>query len=397
MVEVQRVMVIGRLQRESMEEAILAPYAARSGRSRGRVHPEPLHDWRTEFQRDRDRVLHSRAFRRLEYKTQVFINGTADHYRTRLTHTMEMAAVGRTIARCLGANEDLVEAIALAHDVGHSPFGHSGERALDELMRDHGGFDHNDQSYRALELLELQYPDFPGLLTWEVRAGLRKHRASLPGAELDGHPIGPQPMLEAQIADLADDITYHAHDVDDALEAGLIAEEDLLELELWRRAEQRARERGAGTDPERRRRLAVRNLLDLQVEDVIRTSAARLSEYAPSSPDDVMKAPVRLVDYSEEMRVMLAPLHAFLFQRVYFHPQVAEANAEAVRMMRRLFMHYIEHPETMGRKARARIPMEGLWRTVCDYVAGMTDRYALEEYQRFGLGAAWGVEGSQGP
>ncbi len=382
-------MTRGRRAWEEAEERSLAPWAARSARSAGRAHPEPPHELRTEFQRDRDRVLHSRPFRRLEYKTQVFVNGTADHYRTRLTHTMEMAAVGRTIARCLGANEDLVEAIALAHDVGHSPFGHSGEQALNELMRDWGGFDHNLQSCRALELLELQYPDFPGLnLTWEVRAGLRKHLAATPGTQLDGRPIGPRPMLEAQIADLADDITYHAHDVDDALEAGLITEADLQELEIWLEADARARRRGAGAPDDRRRRMAVRNLLDLQVEDVIRTSAGLLERHAPASPTDVMNAPVRLVDYSDAMRAWLAPLHAFLFQRVYFHPTVAGANAEAVRMMRRLFMHYLDHPETMGRKARARIEAEGLWRTVCDYVAGMTDRYALEEYHRFGLGAA---------
>ncbi|MCX7818268.1 MAG: deoxyguanosinetriphosphate triphosphohydrolase [Kiritimatiellae bacterium] len=380
-------MILGRTEHEAAEAQRLAPWAARSAQSRGRVYPQPAHDLRSEFQRDRDRILHSRPFRRLEYKTQVFVNGTADHYRTRLTHTIEVAAVARTIARCLGANEDLAEAIALAHDVGHSPFGHSGEAALDELMRDWGGFDHNDQSCRALELIELQYPGFAGLnLTWEVRAGLRKHRAA--SAEpLDGYPIGPQPMIEAQIADVADDVTYHAHDVDDALEAGLIGEDDLRELEIWRRAEARARAQGAGEPDDRLRRLAVRNLLDIQVEDVIRTSAQRLEKERPDSVEAVMSASRRMVDGSEELRAMVAPLHAFLFQRVYFHPAVARANEEAVRLMRRLFMHYLEHPETMGRKARARIATEGLWRTVCDYIAGMTDRYALEEYQRFGLDA----------
>lgn len=380
-------MIIGRIEHEAAEARGLAPWAARSAETRGRAHPQPAHDLRTEFQRDRDRILHSRPFRRLEYKTQVFVNGTADHYRTRLTHTIEVAAVARTIARCLGANEDLAEAIALAHDVGHSPFGHSGEAALDELMRDWGGFDHNDQSCRALELIELQYPGFAGLnLTWEVRAGLRKHRAAS-GERLDGHPIGPQPMVEAQIADIADDVTYHAHDVDDALEAGLIDEADLQELEIWRRAEARARAQGAGEPDDRRRRLAVRNLLDIQVEDVIRTSARRLAEEQPGSAAEVMSAPRRMVECSDELRAMIAPLHAFLFQRVYFHPMVARANEESVRMMRRLFMHYLERPDTMGRTARARIESEGLWRTVCDYIAGMTDRYALEEYQRFGLDA----------
>ena len=379
-------MIHSRKDREDLEDRELAPYAMRSARSLGRAHAQASHDLRAEFQRDRDRVLHSKAFRRLEYKTQVFINGTADHYRTRLTHTMEMAAVGRTIARCLRANEDLAEAIALAHDIGHSPFGHCGETALDELMKNDGGFDHNDQSCRAVEVIESPYPGIRGLnLTWEVRAGLRKHHAAVPGAVLDGHPIGPFQLLEAQIADIADDMTYHAHDVDDGLEAGLIAEEDLAELELWRRAADRARAQYPGADADHLRTVAIRNLLDVQVEDVIRTSVALLERHRPASPADVMNAPARLVDYSEELRAVLEPLHAFLFRRVYFHAAVAAANAEAVRMMRLLFMYYGEQPETMGRKARGRVATEGLWRTACDYVAGMTDRYALEECQRFGL------------
>lgn len=379
-------MIHSRKDREDLEDRELAPYAARSARSLGRAQGQAAHDLRAEFQRDRDRVLHCKAFRRLEYKTQVFINGTADHYRTRLTHTMEMAAVGRTIARCLRANEDLAEAIALAHDIGHSPFGHCGETALDELMKNDGGFDHNDQSCRAVEVIESPYPGLRGLnLTWEVRAGLRKHQAAVPGAVLDGHPIGPFQFLEAQIADIADDMTYHAHDVDDGLEAGLIADEDLAELELWRRAADRARAQYPGADADHLRTIAIRNLLDVQVEDVIRTSVALLERHRPASPADVMNAPVRMVDYSEELRTVLEPLHAFLFRRVYFHAAVATANAEAVRMMRMLFMYYVEHPESMGRKARARVATEGLWRTACDYVAGMTDRYALEECQRFGL------------
>ena len=384
-------MIRSRTDLEAREARELAPWACRSSAHHGRPHPQTLHDLRTEFQRDRDRVLHSRAFRRLEYKTQVFVNGTADHYRTRLTHTMEMTAVSRTLARALGANEELTEAIALAHDIGHSPFGHSGEAALDELMRDEGGFDHNKQSCRAVELLEWTYPDFPGLnLTWEVRAGLRKHESTIPGAELDGLPIGPYQTIEAQIADVADDMTYHAHDVDDGLEAGLIAEHDLAELELWRRAHARARATHPAADAERLRMLAVRNLLDLQVEDVLHATAGRLARLRPESAEAVRTAPERMVTYSDAMRVELEPLHAFLFRRVYFHPAVAGANQQSVELMRRLFMHYVEHPEAMGRKARARIETEGLWRTACDYVAGMTDRYALEEVARFNLGPAAG-------
>jgi len=379
-------MTHSRMDREDLETRILAPYAARSARSRGRRYAQPSHPLRSEFARDRDRILHCRAFRRLEYKTQVFVNGTADHYRTRLTHTMEMAAVGRTLARALRANEDLTEAIILAHDIGHSPFGHAGEDALNVLMKNHGGFDHNLQSCRAVELIETPYPDFPGLnLTWEVRAGLRKHQAAIAGASLDGHPIGPFQSVEAQIADIADDLTYHAHDVDDACEAGLLTDEMLAEMELWRRAADRARRDYPGASDEQLRFAGIRNLLDLQADDVIAHSAALLAKHRPDSMEAAMSASERLIAFSPEMRSILDPFHAFLYQRVYWSPTVAEANRESAELTRKLFLHYVEHPDSMGRKARARIEREGLWRTACDYLAGMTDRYALEECFKFGL------------
>jgi len=374
-------------EREKQLEALLAPHATRSSRSRGRKYPEPQHPYRSEFQRDRDRILHCRSFRRLEYKTQVFVNGMADHYRTRLTHTMEMAAAGRTIARALGANEDLTEAIALAHDVGHSPFGHCGEAALNDLMKDHGGFDHNLQGLRAIEIIEQRYPGFPGLnLTWEVRAGLLKHQAAIQGAQLDGHPIGPFQSLEAQIADVADDLTYLAHDVDDGFDAGLLTEELMAPLGLWQKALARAHLDARDIPADRQVGFMVRCLLDVQVEDVIRHSGQLLARHQPASPAAVMNAPERLVDYTPEMKALAETFKAFLFQTVYFSPTVSGANREAVEMMRKLFLFYVAHPETMGRKARTRLPVEGLWRTVCDYIAGMTDRYALEEYRKFVLG-----------
>ncbi len=226
-----------RKERENPEESYLAPYAARNTQTRGRVYAETQHDYRTEVQRDRDRIIYSRSFRRLEYKTQVFINGTADHYRTRLTHTFELPAIGRTLARALRVHEDVTEAIALAHDIGHSPFGHVGERELDHLMHAHGGFDHNIQSLRWVEQLEERYPHFSGLnLTWEVRAGLRKHLAARPQETLDDHPIGPFQYAEAQIADVADDIAYYAHDIEDALESGIVSRRQLPELEIWKKA-----------------------------------------------------------------------------------------------------------------------------------------------------------------
>ena len=367
----------------------LAAYAVADAASRGRAHPEPPHPYRGVFARDRDRILHSRCFRRLEYKTQVFVNGTADHYRTRLTHTFEMVAVGRTLARALGANEDLTECIGLAHDIGHCPFGHCGEEALNELMKDHGGFDHNRQSVRWVEILEQQYPEFTGLnLTWETRAGLRKHQAHLPGETVDGSPIGPFQQLEAQIADLADDITYHAHDVDDGLDAGLLNPEMLEELELWRMARDLTCRQFPAIGPGAALRVTIRNLLDIQVEDILTTSRRLLAEYAPQSPEEVMGAPVRLVAFSPAMRARQEATRAFLFRNMYFHPAVAQANRESARMMSRLFQFYVANPETIGGKARARIPGDGLWRAACDYVSGMTDRYALEQYAGFGLNHA---------
>lgn len=371
---------------EELEDRYLAGYAQRSGKSAGRVYPEKPHNLRTDFQRDRDRIIHSRCFRRLEYKTQVFVNGTADHYRTRLTHTIEVAAVSRTLARALQANEDLAEAIALAHDIGHSPFGHMGERALDELMKNEGGFDHNIQSLRWVEQLERRYPGFDGLnLTWELRAGLRKHLAKIPGAELDGKPIGPFQSVEAQIADVGDDLTYYAHDIDDGIEAGLIREDQLRQLEIWRQAAGQAEREYPGMLETHRIPITVRCLLDLQVRDVIENSEHLLSKYKPESPGEAMNAPERVVCYSRDLHEKLVPLRTFLFENVYWHPDVHKANEDAVEMMRKLFLYYVGHPDTMGRKARARISTEGVWRTACDYVSGMTDRYALDEYVKFGL------------
>ena len=346
-------MTHARQEWEKLEARDLAPYAAHSARSLGRLYPEPDHPVRPCFQRDRDRVLHSRCFRRLEYKTQVFVNGTADHYRTRLTHTIEMAAVGRTLARAFHVNEDLTETICLAHDVGHSPFGHRGEDVLDDLMKEHGGFDHNLQSLRAVEKLEYQYPGFCGLnLSWEVRAGLLKHQAANSGAQLDGHTLG---QLEQQV--------------------------------FWKLAAARTREQYAALDDGHFLRITIRNLLDLQAQEVLREGHLRIEKYNPHTIADVMNAPERLITFGGEMSGLLDEFSKFMYRQLYEHSAVLDANHEAVALMRGLFLHYIEHPETMGRKARERISEEGLWRTVCDYVAGCTDRYALEECQKYGIGA----------
>ncbi len=377
-------MTYARKELEDVEWRDLASYAAHSTKTLGRHFPESDHPVRSCFQRDRDRVLHSRCFRRLEYKTQVFVNGTADHYRTRLTHTIEMTAIGRTLARAFHANEDLTETICLAHDVGHSPFGHRGEFVLDELMKGQGGFDHNLQSLRAVEKLEYAYPKFRGLnLSWEVRSGLLKHEAAKPGAQLDGFPIGPFQMLEAQIADVADDMSYYAHDVDDGLEAGLISPHQLDRHEFWRLAAARTHEQYSNLERVQFLRITIRNLLDLQVQDVIGEGERRLEKHRPQSIVDIMNAPERLIVFSDAMAEMLKDFSDFLYKQLYYHPVVSQESIVAVELMRGLFLHYIKHPEAMGNKSVRRIPEEGLWRTVCDYVAGCTDRYALEECEKY--------------
>jgi dGTPase len=361
-----------REEMEATESATLAPFAQKSGESHGRKYPEQSHAYRTEFQRDRARIIHSRAFRRLEYKTQVFLNGTGDHLRTRLTHSIEVASISRTIARALALNEDLAEAIALAHDLGHTPFGHSGEEILAECMRDHGGFEHNKQSLRVVELLENAYPDFPGLnLTFEVRTGLQKHERK------DGFP-----SLEAQIADLADEITYYSHDLDDAVDFEILTAAQLAENEVWKRSQQHVLTHHPDAHEPELHKLIIRHIIDVQVRDVVTTSAEAISKANPKSPEDVRKQPAKLIHYSEELRKANAALRKFLYANVYYHPRVAEVNQRAGEMLKKVFHGYIAKPDQLGEVATRRLEQEGLHRTVCDYVAGMTDRYLIEEYAR---------------
>ena len=361
-----------REEMEVTERATLAPFAQKSGDSRGRKYPEPSHAYRTEFQRDRARIIHSRAFRRLEYKTQVFLNGTGDHLRTRLTHSIEVASISRTIARALALNEDLAEAIALAHDLGHAPFGHSGEEVLAECMRDHGGFEHNRQSLRVVELLENAYPDFPGLnLTFEVREGLQKHERTR------GFP-----SLEAQIADLADEITYYSHDLDDAVDFEILSAAQLSKNEVWNRSLKHVLEHYPNAREAELQKLIIRNIIDLQVQDVVTTSARSISKANPKNSDDVRNQSSELIHYSDVLRKLNAALRKFLYANVYYHPRVAEVNRRACEMLKKVFESYIANPKDLGDLAMRRIEQEGLHRTVCDYVAGMTDRYLMEEYAR---------------
>jgi len=373
---------------ERIEREILAPYAQLSGDSRGRKYREPSPAWRTEYQRDRDRVIHSRAFRRLEYKTQVFLNGTGDHLRTRLTHTMEVAAIARGIARALKLNEDLAETIALAHDLGHSPFGHRGEHVLNQLMKGHGGFEHNRQSLRVVEELEQKYPGFSGLnLTWEVREGLVKHFTAFDHPSKRADFNARNSSLEAQVANLADEITYYSHDLDDGLEAGLLSEEELnRNVTVWKQAAQKVRREHGNLPDESRRYFIIRTMIDGQVRDVVETTERLIARAGVRSADEVRLHAVALVQYSPARRRFNQELRKYLFQHLYFSREVDQANSRAVRILAELFKFYLAHPKELGEQSRKRIRTEGLPRAVCDYLAGMTDRYVLQEYQRlFGL------------
>jgi dGTPase len=367
-----------REQIEADEQALLAPYACKSAESLGRAHRESAHPYRTSFQRDRARVIHSAAFRRLDGKTQVFLNGTGDHFRTRLTHTIEVASIARTIARALSLNEDLAESIALAHDLGHSPFGHSGEETLDRLMRDHGGFDHNAQSLRVVTLLETKYPRHPGLnLSYEVIEGLRKHDATHTAP--DG-TVYPSPSLEAQVADFADEITYSSHDLDDGLDAGLLDPVALETIPLWAEARMLAEREFRKLDPTERRGYIIRCLVNHEVEDLVIHSARAIQQAKLRSVADVRKQKRRLIQFSPETRKCNAALRKHLFTHLYHNPEVAEANQRGCSLLESLFNRFLSTPSLLGRKAARRIKKEGLHRTIADYLSGMTDRYCLEQH-----------------
>ncbi len=327
----------------------------------------------------------------MEYKTQVFLNGTGDHLRTRLTHSIEVASISRTIARALCLNEDLAEAIALAHDLGHAPFGHSGEEMLAECMRDHGGFDHNRQSVRVVELLEDPYPNYPGLnLTFEVREGLRKHGAfhemeELPASQarttLQGYRC---PSLEAQVADLADEITYYSHDLDDAVDFEILNPAQLGKNEVWRRSLRAVLARYPDTREPELHKLIIGDIIDTEVRDLVSTSAKSIADAGMQSPDQARQQPVPLIRYSDDLFQANRDLRKFLYQNVYYDPRVSEVNRRACEMLRQVFQVYLADPDKLGETAAKRIGTEGLHRTVCDYIAGMTDRYLMEEHARIG-------------
>jgi dGTPase len=365
------------------EEEVLAPYAMRTRQSRGRQHPEPPHPFRTLYQRDRDRVIHSTAFRRLMYKTQVLVAQTNDHHRTRLTHTLEVAQISRTIARQLGLNEDLTEAIALAHDLGHPPFGHAGEAALDECMKGHGGFEHNRHGLRIVEVLEYRYAGFPGLnLSWEVLEAMAQHNGRRELPEVARYFDAGGPLLEAQVVDAADSLAYDAHDVDDAFGAGLINADDLRDVEFWRLAVERVGRRHAQVGPLQFQPTVVRALIDWQVTDLLEDTRRRLRQAHIRSVDDVRAAREALVGPGAEVRRLKAGLEAFLRERVYRHYRVLRMAAKGRRILQALFTEFCRAPELLPERYAARVGSESRERVACDYLAGMTDRYAQDEFLR---------------
>jgi dGTPase len=365
------------------EDEVLAPYAMRTRQSRGRRHPEEQHPFRTLYQRDRDRIVHSTAFRRLMHKTQVLVTQTNDHHRTRLTHTLEVAQIGRTIARRLGLNEDLTEAIALSHDLGHPPFGHAGEHALDECMAEYGGFEHNLHALRIVEVLEYRYADFPGLnLSWEVLEAMALHSKRRNAPEVAAFTSVGQPLLEAQVADAADSLAYDAHDIDDALSVGLIVPADLREVEFWRRVHEQVRRRHGDLPPEQFQPTMIRHFIDWQVRDLLDHTRQRLRQERIRSVEEVRRAPAVLVEPGPDMRALKAELEEFLRRRVYNHYRIQRMAVKGSRIVRQLFEEFCRAPRLLPERYSRRVGGDRPQRTVCDYVAGMTDRYAQDEFLR---------------
>jgi len=375
-------MYLKRSELEEIEDRSLAPYAVRSRDSRGRAYLDNEPDYRTAFQRDRDRVLYTSAFRRLEYKTQVFFNYEGDYFRTRLTHTLEVSQIGRTLARALGANEDLVEVICLAHDLGHSPFGHAGESALSRLMKDHGGFDHNKQSLRIVTELEERYPEFPGLnLSWEVREGIVKHESEYDISDAREYDPELRGNLETQICNVADELAYTTHDLDDGLRSGMINPDMLRGIAWWQILVETFKWRGPLLADVERHRM-IRTLVELLVTAMIEATDARLKESRAFSALDIQKLDHNVIGYDELAQRRNRELKDFLYHKLYRHYRVMRMQVKADHIVSDLFRAYQDEPLILPGHVQAWIDKRGLERTICDYIAGMTDRFAIEEHER---------------
>lgn len=375
-------MAVNRQQLEAREAAALAPYALKAVDSGGRVYPESEPEYRTAFQRDRDRVLHSAAFRRLEYKTQVFMIEEGDYNRTRLTHTLEVAQIGRTIARALAVNEDLVEAMCLAHDLGHPPFGHAGERALDDVLAEQGGFNHNLQSYRVVTQLERRYPGWPGLnLTRETLFGMAKHETNYALSQAAGLDPDLRGSIEAQIANAVDELAYNAHDLDDGLNAGVLEPDALHEVTLWRRLLEQRPLAGPGL-LEVERHALIRGLVGLLVDDMVATTQAAIERANPQSPDEVKRYDAPLVSFSPPVKEQMAELKSYLYANMYGSWRIVRMQRRAERFITAIVEALVSDPRQMPPSAAETIDRVGTHRAVGDYVASMTDKGALLEYRR---------------
>ena len=370
---------------ESTERSDLAGYACTSAASLGRKHIEEFRDNRPAFERDRDRIIHCAAFRRLEYKTQVFVNHEGDYYRTRLTHSLEVAQIGRAIARRLRLNEELTEALALSHDLGHTPFGHTGEEVLNRLMQGSGGFEHNLQSFRVVDELEERYPGFNGLnLTWEVREGIIKHSSpyDAPVETMAEFMPGVVSTIEGQIINYADEIAYNNHDIDDGLKSGHIAIAMLEKVDLWREVSASVRQKYPAIDDKRLVYQTISALIGMLISDLCETVCNNLTQYDINSISDLRRVNRPVVHFSDPVTARNLELKRFLFQNLYRHHKVDKMRVKAEIFITRLFETYLRYPNLLTPKYQSRIERFGLQRVVCDYIAGMTDRFALDEYKR---------------
>lgn len=375
-------MFYNREKLESIEAQSLAPYALLSKNSRGRVHHDHEPNYRTAFQRDKDRIIHAEAFRKLEYKTQVFVNDFGDYYRTRLTHTLEVAQIGRTIARALGVNEDLTETICLAHDLGHPPFGHSGEDIINHLMQDYGGFNHNHQSYRVVTELERRYPQWQGLnLSYEVLEGIAKHETEYDVSKATDFDPNTRGSVEAQIADIADELAYNAHDLDDGFQSGLITPDQLQELEIWQMLCERLNWTGHRLGDIERHQF-IRELVGIMVSDVVKTTSERIEELGIKSPEDVQNQAKNIVAYTPEQKQRNRALKDFLYANMYYHYRIVKMKQRASNFLEGLFASYTKNPKQLPPHFSERIEKQGVHRVVADYIASMTDRSALLEYRQ---------------
>ncbi len=377
--------ILNKEHQEHIEQEKLAPYAMKSKDTLGRRYPQSPELMRTEYQRDRDRIIHSTAFRRLKYKTQVYVIYEGDYYRTRLTHTLEVSQLARSLSAYLNLNQDLTEAISLAHDLGHTPFGHKGEVAMNRLMKDEGGFEHNSQSLRVVELLEERYPDIPGLnLTFEVREGLIKHTTAYDQPRKNDYLPDRSPTLESQVVNVADEIAFNNHDLDDALKAQLIELEDLKQFPwLWSIFTQMKKKYPEVPDKFLKYKI-ITTLIDDQVQDILQTTLAHFKKHKIQSLEDVRNCPVQLVNFSPEMHEKLQELKKFLYANVYHHPRVIKISLKAEAFITRLFEWYSKHPEQLPKKHQQKLKegFDSKKRIICDYIAGMTDRYVNDEYRR---------------